>query len=61
MNRNLRVYKHEAERSHAREAVVASAWTLLMVILFAASLLDRPTKPIASADLHAAPAVLSSH
>ena len=61
MNRNLRVYKHEAERSHAREAVVASAWTLLMVILFAASLLDRPTKPIASADLQLAPVAVPSH
>ena len=61
MNRNFRVYEHEAERSHTQEAVVASAWTLLMVILFAGSLLDRQTKPITSADLHAAPVVLSSH
>jgi len=60
MNRNLRIYEHEAERSHAKEAVVASVWTFLMVGMFAASLLDRPSKPIVSADLHAAPVVLSS-
>ena len=61
MNRNLRVYEHEAERSHAQEVVVACAWAFLMIVMFAASLLDRQTKPITSADLHAAPAVLSSH
>ena len=61
MNRNFRVYEHEAERSHTQEAVVASVWTLLMVVLFTASLLDRPNKPIASADLHIAPVVVPSH
>ena len=61
MNRNLRAYEQEAERSHVQEAVVASAWTLLIVVMFAASLLDRPTNQIASADLRADPAVFSSH
>jgi hypothetical protein len=60
MNRNLRIYEHEAERSYAQEAVVASAWTFLMVVMVAASLLDWPSKPIATADLHVAPAALSS-
>jgi len=60
MNRNLRMYQHEAERSHSQAVVVASIWTVLMVVMFAASLLDWPTKPIASAELQAAPAVLSS-
>ena len=58
MNRNFRVYEHEAERSHTQEAVVASVWTFLILVMFAASLLDRPSKPIVSADL--APTVLSS-
>ncbi len=57
MNRNLRIYEHEAERSHVQEAVVASVWTLLMVVMFTASLLDRPAKPIETADV-AAPAGL---
>jgi hypothetical protein len=57
MNRNLRIYEHEAERSHTYEAVVASAWTVLMVVMFAASILGRPSKPHVSADL--APIVLS--
>jgi hypothetical protein len=61
MNRNLRLYQHESERSHAQEVVVASAWAFLLIVMFAASLLDRPSKPIASADLHAAPARLSPH
>ena len=60
MNRNLRIYEHEAERSHVQEAVVASVWTLLMVVMFAASLLDRPSKPIETADV-AAPTGLPSH
>lgn len=60
MNRNRRIYGHEAERSHAHEAVVASTWTVLLVVMAAASLLGWPSKPIATADLHAAPAVLSS-
>jgi len=60
MNRNLRIYEHEAKRSHTQEAVVASVWTVLMVVMFAASFLDEPSKPIASADRHAAAAILSS-
>jgi len=57
MNRNLRIYEHEAERSHAQEAIVASVWTLLMIVMFAGSLLDWPSKPIASAELHLTPVV----
>jgi uncharacterized BrkB/YihY/UPF0761 family membrane protein len=60
MNCNLRIYQHEAERSHAQEVVVASIWTVLMVVMFAASLIDWPAKPIASAELQAVPAVMSS-
>jgi tryptophan-rich sensory protein len=59
MNRNLRIYEHEAERSHAHEAVVASAWTVLLVVMAAASLLHWQSKPIETAHV-AAPAGLSS-
>jgi hypothetical protein len=38
---------------------VASAWTFLMVAMFAASLLDWPSKPIVAAHLNAAPTVSS--
>ena len=59
MNRNLRMYQHEAERSHTQEAVVASAWSVLLVLMVVASLLDWQSKPTASAELLAAPAVVS--
>jgi hypothetical protein len=61
MNRNLRIYEHEAERSHAQEIVVASAWAFLLIVMFAASLLDQPTKPIAPTELHAVSAVVPLH
>ena len=60
MNWNRRTYEHELERSHVREVVVASAWTMLLVVMFAASLQDRTAKPIKSADLNPSPVVLSS-
>ena len=59
MNRNLRIYEHEAERSHTQEAVVASAWSVLLVLMVVASLLDWQSKTTASAELLAAPAVVS--
>ena len=49
MNWNIRTYRHEANRSHTRELVVACAWTAMFVLLIAASLLNRPTKQIATA------------
>jgi len=49
MNWDLRTYQHEGDRSHTHELVVASAWTVMFVLLVAASLLDRPTKPIETA------------
>ena len=61
MNRNFRVYAHEAESSHTQEAIVASAWTLLLVVMFAASLLDRSSKPVTAAELNAGPAALSPY
>ena len=41
MNWTLRTYQHEADRSHTHELVVACAWTVMFVLLVAASLL-RP-------------------
>ena len=49
MNWNLRTYQHEGDRSHPHELVVASAWTVMFGLLVAASVLDRPTKPIETA------------
>ena len=53
MHRNLRIYANEAERSHVPQAVVASVWTLLIILMFAASLLDQPSKPIETAGVTA--------
>ena len=49
MNWNLRTYGNEADRSDTHELVVASIWTVVFVLLVAASLLDRPTKLIETA------------
>ena len=49
MNWNLRTYQHEGDRSHTHELVVASAWTVMFGLLVAASVLDRPTKLIETA------------
>ena len=55
MNRNLKIYEHEAERSHVQEAIVASIWTFLLVAMFAASLLgEQQSKPIETAHITAA-------
>jgi hypothetical protein len=40
MNWDLRTYQHEGDRSHTHELVVASAWTVMFVLLVAASVLD---------------------
>jgi hypothetical protein len=61
MNRNLRIYEHEAERSHSQEAVVASAWAFLIVSMVAASLLDWSSRPVASASLRDAATLSSAH
>ena len=50
MNRNLRIYGPEAKRSHAQEAVVASVWTLLLILMVVGSILDRPSKPVETAN-----------
>ena len=61
MNWNLKIYQHEAERSHVQEALVASVWTILLVVMFAASLLDGQSKPVETANITAAPAGSAPH
>jgi hypothetical protein len=62
MNRNLKIYAHEAERSHVQEAIVASIWTFLLIAMFAASLLgEQQSKPIETAHSTAAASGSASH
>ena len=60
MHRNLKVYAHEAKRSHVQEAVVASIWMLMILLIIAGSLFDQPIKPVETAEV-AAPVGLSLH
>jgi hypothetical protein len=45
MHRNLRIYGHEAERSHLKEGIVATAWTLLLIGMVAASWVSGGRQP----------------
>ena len=49
MKRDLRIYEHEADRSHVQETIVASIWTLVFVVMIAAPLLSGQSKPIETA------------
>jgi hypothetical protein len=60
LHRNLKIYAHEAKRSHLQEAVVASIWTLMMILMFAGSLFEQPIKRVETAEV-AAPVGLSLH
>jgi hypothetical protein len=58
MNRNF------STKQNARtfqEALVASVWTILLVVMFAASLLDGQSKPVETANITAAPAGSAQH
>ena len=61
MNRNLKIYEHEAERSHGQEAIVASVWTLLFVVMVGASFLGGQSKPVETAHITPAPFGTASH
>ena len=60
MKRNITIYQHEAEHSYVQEAIVASVWTLLFVVMVAASLLGGPIKPIETAHITTARSGFSS-
>ena len=51
MKRDLRIYEHEADRSHVRETIVASIWTLVFIGMIAARLLGGQSKPIETAHI----------
>jgi tryptophan-rich sensory protein len=55
MKRHLRTYEHEADRSHVQETIIASVWTVLFVLMIAASLLDGQSKPIETAHITTTP------
>ena len=51
MKRDLRIYEHEADRSHVQETIVASIWTLVFVVMIAAPLLGGESKLIETAHI----------
>ena len=57
MHRNLKTYGDEVERSHTAEGIVATVWTLLLVGMFAASLIGGQPKPVETANISATASV----
>jgi len=51
MKRDLRIYEHEADRSHVQETIVASIWALVFAGMIAAPLLGSHSKPIETAHI----------
>jgi len=51
MRRGVRIYEHEADRSHVQETIIASIWTLVFVVMIAAPLLGGQSKPIETAHI----------